>query len=128
MEKKDAIFLLLLAGAGAYAVRANWDTLRDKLGLDDFRPGRIKAMQLAKDASTFDPPTPNWIYLRDRAKNGEITVKADPWQTTEVSALKFRVTCTFTENGEVRVHVFAVDIGTNALTYQGLDESKPAPR
>lgn len=128
VEKKDAILLLLAAGVGAYAVHANWDTLRVKLGLDDLRPGLIKAMRLAKDAHTFDPTTTNWVYLRDRANNGEITLKGDPWESTEVGALNYRVTCTFTENGEAKVHVFAADIGKNALTYQGLDQSTPAPR
>lgn len=124
MEKKDAILMLLLAGGGAYAVHANWATIRAKLGVDDFYPGRIKAMQLAKDACTFDPPTANWVVLRDRAKNGEIQLQGDPWRAVEIAKPRFRVTCTWKEAGDLQVHTFAVDIGSNAVAYEGLVERK----
>jgi hypothetical protein len=128
MEKRDAFLLLVLAGAGAYGVHANWDTVRVKLGLDDLSPDRLKAIRLAKDAFTFAPPTANWIRLRDRAANGEITVGNDPWRATERTAPLYRVTCTWTEDGEQRVHVFAVDIGRSTVEYEGLEEANPAPR
>lgn len=128
MERKDTIFLFVLVGAGAWAVHANWDVICEKLGVEDFYPGRIKAAQLAKDATTFEPPMANWVVVRDRAENGEITVQGEPWRATEIAAPKFRVTCTYTEGGEPCVHLFTVDIASSAVTYDGLAEKQPAPR
>lgn len=128
MQRKDAIILLVLALGGAYAVRTNWDAIREKLGLDDLQPGHIKAMQLAKNARTFDTYNPNWTALRDREASGEIKVAGDPWHSTEIGNLRFRVTCTYVEKGERRVHVFQVDTASGTVTYEGLDEGKPAPR
>ena len=128
MEKKDTILLLVLAAAGAYAVHTHWDTIRTKLSLDDLQPGRIKAVQLAKDAISFEAYVVNWMVLRDRVANGEIKVQGDPWLATEIKKPKFRVTCTYVERGERRVHLFTVDIASGAVAYEGLDEGKPAPR
>jgi hypothetical protein len=128
MERKDAFMMLLLLGGGGYAVYANWTAISTKLGLDDFYPGRIKAIQLAKEANSFEQYRSNWTAVQARMKNGEIKGLADPWNATEIAAPKYRVTCTFFEEGERRVHVFLVDVGTRAVQYQGLDESRPAPR
>ena len=128
MEKRDAFLLFVVAGAGAYGAYANWDTLRVKLGLDDLSPQHLKAIRLAKDAFTFGPPNSNWVTLRDRAANGEITVGNDPWRATVCAGSAYRVTCTWTEDGQQRVHVFAVDIGRSTVDYEGLEEGKPAPR
>jgi hypothetical protein len=128
MEKKDTLLLLALAGAGAFAAFKNWDTIRSKLGFDDFYPGRIKAMQLAKDACTFEPPTANWVWLRDRAANDEIKLQGDPWRATELTKPKFRVTCTWVEDGTRVVHAFTVNIGNSSVAYEGVAESAPAPR
>lgn len=128
MEKKDALLLLVLAGAGAYAVSTHWDTICAKLGLDDLRPGRLKATELAKNAFTFAPPSPNWLALRDREKNGEITLPKEPWSAAEIHDPRYSVTCTWVEDGRAHVHVFTVDIGFAAVTYEGEREAKPAPR
>ena len=128
MEKRDAFLLLVLSGASGYGVYANWATLRVKLGLDDMHPGRIKALQLAKDANTFEPYSVNSVVLRDRASNGEINLQGEPWSATEIQKPRYRVTCTFLEKGERKVHCFTVDIAAGGVTYEGLDDSKPAPR
>ena len=128
MEKRDALLLFVLVGAGAYAAHANWDTLSEKLSFDDLSPQRLKAIRLAKDAFAFAPATSNWVTLRDRAANGEITVSSDPWRVTERTAPVYCVTCTWTEDGQQRVHVFAVDTGRSTVDYEGLEEGKPAPR
>jgi hypothetical protein len=128
MEKRDAFLLLVLAGAAAYGVHANWDTLRVKLGLDDLSPDRVKAIRLAKDAFTFASTTANWVVLRDRAANGEIKVESEPWRAVERTATTYRVTCTWTEDGQQHVHVFAVDIGRSSVEYEGLEAASPAPR
>ncbi len=126
MEKRDSLLLLALAGAGAYGVFTHWDTIREKLGVEDFYPGRLKAIQLAKNAYNWAPPTPNWIVLRDREKNGDITLAKDAWHATEIKDPKFRVTCTWTESGERHMHVFAVDIGFSSVVYEGEAEIQPA--
>ena len=100
MEKKDALLMLLLAGAGGYAVFANWETIRLKLGLDDLHPGRIKAMELAKKAYSFEQNTANSVVLRVREDNGEIKLQGEPWSGVEIKAPRYRVTCTYVENGE----------------------------
>lgn len=128
MQKKDAMFLLVLAGAGAYAIHANWEAIHTRLGLGDIYPGRIKAVQLAKDAMTWANYGANWVVLRDRAEAGEIVVKGDPWHAEEIAKPRYLVTCTYLEGGEQRVHRFTVDVGTNAVVYEGLDAGKPAPR
>jgi hypothetical protein len=128
MEKKDKLFVLLVALGGAYAVHANWDRIRERLGLEDMYPGRIKAMQLAKSSHNFQAYAVNWAVLRDREANGEIKTNGDPWAATEIEKPRYRVTCTYTEQGERRVHRFTVDVGTGSVTYHGLDETKPAPR
>jgi hypothetical protein len=128
MERKDAILLVALAGAGAWAVYANWDTIRDKVGVDDLSPGKLKAVQLAKDAFTWNPPAPNWMVLRDREKNGEIELPAHAWRAYELQSSQYRVTCTWVENGASQVHVFRVDIGSSAVAYDGLEGNPPAPR
>jgi hypothetical protein len=128
MEKRDAFLLFVLAGAGAYAVHANWDTLRVELGLDDLSPQHTKAIRLAKDAFTFAPTTANWVTLRDRAANGEIEVAGEPWRATGRTGSVYHVTCTWTEDGRQRVHGFAVDIGRSTVEYEGLEGGDPAPR
>ena len=128
MEKKDAIFLLALLGAGGYALHANWDTIKVKLGLDDLRPGRIRAMHLAKEGNQFDAYRTNWMVVKGREENGEIKVSGDPWNAAEVANPRYRVTCTYVENGERRVHVFSVDIASAVVTYEGLEAHPAAPQ
>jgi hypothetical protein len=128
MEKKDALLMLLLAGAGGYAVYANWEPIRLKLGLDDLHPGRIKAVQLAKEANSFEAYSVNSVVLRDREANGEIKLQGEPWSATEIKRPRYRVTCTFFEKGQRKVHRFAVDVASGAVLYEGLDDGKPAPR
>jgi hypothetical protein len=128
MERKDVFFLLVLAGAGAYAVHANWDKIHEKLGLGDMYPGRIKAIQLAKEAISFEEYTANWAVLRDRQANGEIKVQGEPWDAVEIKKPRYRVTCTYIEKGARRVHRFTVDVGSSSVVYEGLDDGKAAPR
>lgn len=128
MEKKDTILVLLVVGAGAYAAYANWDKIREKLSLDELNPKSVKAIKLAKDAFTFGPPNANWVVLRDRASNREITLDKEPWHAVEVHDPRYRVTCTWREGGQQQVHVFTVDIGSSTVSYEGLDDTRPAPR
>lgn len=128
MEKRDAILMTLLAGAAAYGAYRNWNTISEKLGLEDFCPARVKAIHLAKDAFSFAPPSPNWVVLRDRAKNGEITLPKEPWHASEIQDPRYRVTCTWTEAGQQHVHVFTVDNGRSSVDYEGEEAAAPAPR
>lgn len=128
MERKDALLLFVLAGAGAYAAWTHWDTICARLGIDDLHPGRLRATELAKNAFTFAPPSPNWIALRDREKNGEITLAKDAWSATEIRDPRYRVTCTWVEDGQQRVHTFTVDVGFAVVTYEGEADANPAPR
>ncbi len=124
MDKKQAVLLLVLAGGAGYAVHTNWDTIKVTLGLDDLRPGRIRALQMVKDAKAFDQYRANWMVVQDRKQNGEIEVVGEPWHAVEVAHPRYRVTCTFVEDGERLVHAFAVDIVSGDVAYEGLDDGK----
>ncbi len=128
MEKRDALILLLMAGAVAYGTHANWHTIRDKLGLEDQRPGNLQAIELAKNAKSLDKCDTNAKVLKDRDANGEIKVEAGAWRATELADLRIRVTCKFSVLGEQHVHRFVVDNASGAVSYEGLDQAAPAPR
>lgn len=126
METRDALLLLALLGAGAYAAHANWDTIRTKLSFDDLDPEKLRAVKLCQDAYSFAPPDPNWIVLRDRAKNGEIKVPENAWRATTIQHPRYRVTCTWLESGSPCVHAFTVDLGKCSVNYEGVQEATPA--
>lgn len=117
-----------MAGAVAYGTHANWHTIRDKLGLEDQRPGNLQAIELAKNAKSLDKCDTNAKVLKDRDANGEIKVEAGAWRATELADLRIRVTCKFSVLGEQHVHRFVVDNASGAVSYEGLDQAAPAPR
>lgn len=126
MERRDALLLLALIGGGAYAAHTHWDTIRDKLSFDDLDPEKLRAMKLCQEAYSFAPPDPNWIVLRDRAKNGDIKVPENAWRATAIQHPRYRVTCTWIEAGSPCVHAFTVDLGKSAVSYEGVQEPTPA--
>ena len=127
MGKKSAFVLLVLVGIGAYGAHENWDKIRDRLGLEDLRPGSIKSLQLAKNARSLDRYNANWIVLRDKEANGQIKVEPNAWRATEVDELRVRVTFVFFEHSERHVHRFLVEHASGTVIYEGLDGVRPAP-
>src|SRR5262249_32048332 len=99
MERRDAIVLLLLLSGGGDAAYNHWDAVSARLGLDDLHSGRIKAMELVKKSYDIDRHCTNGDLMRDRAANGDIVIKDDPWQADPTEGTSYRVTCTYTENG-----------------------------
>lgn len=128
MGKKSAFVLLVLVGIGVHGARENWDSVRDRLGLEDLRPTSIKSIQLAKNARNLDRYTANWMVLRDREANGQIKTEPNAWRALEVDELRVRVSFVFSEHSERHVHRFLVEHVSGTVTYEGLDGVAPAPR
>ena len=128
MEKRDAMFLLLVLGGGGYATYANWDTIVERLGLEQLDPGRIKAIVLAKDASDFQGGATNWQYIQSRHARGEIAVTQDPWVAKLVTGQQYRVTVHWNEDDADVVHGFTVNIATRTVIHQGTQQEPASPR
>ncbi|GAB4153205.1 MAG: hypothetical protein Fur0037_22010 [Planctomycetota bacterium] len=129
MEKKDIALLLFLIGGAGYGVHANWDLIVAKLGLDDLRPGRIKAVELAKKARIFEQYRSNWEVLKDWRASERIAVLGDPWSAEKIDDRHYAVYCSFREEGEPHRHRFDVDLPSGAVTYAGeVEPAAPAPR
>lgn len=132
MERRDVFILLLAAGGIGYAVYNNWDLVREKLGLDDLYPGRIKAIELAKKAYSLESYRTNWEVLHDRERTGEIKVIGDPWLADPIEKPWYVVTFTFKEAGQPRRYVFHVNVATMATVLKakqtGADATAAPPR
>ncbi|MCB9877624.1 MAG: hypothetical protein H6835_08505 [Planctomycetes bacterium] len=125
MEKRDAVFLLALLGAGGYATWAHWDTISARLGLDEFEPGGIKAVSLAKNGFDFEAGTANWQYLQTRADQDEIELPHDAWTAQSAGDNRFVVTARWREHDLEQRREFDVDIVTCAVAYRGEDPAPP---
>lgn len=134
METRDRVFVLLAAAGIGYAVYSNWDVIREKLGLDDMYPGRIKAVDLTKKAYSLDRYRTNWEILDDRKRGELIQVVGDPWSAEPVEDPVYRVTFTFKEDGQLRRYVWQTNVASMAVHLKtSLDgeivpANAPAPR
>lgn len=128
MEKRDAILCLLLLGGGGYAVYANWDTISAKLGLAEYNPGRIKAIELARQEMNFELGVTNWQWLESRQQLGEIQFEGDPWQAEAIGGQEYRVTVRWIEAGAHVAHGFRVNIATRTIVHDGPIGEPAAPR
>lgn len=127
METRDRVILLLAAAGIGYAVYSNWDVIRERLGLDDMYPGRIKAIDLVKKAYSLDRYRMNWEILEDRKRGGSIQVVGDPWYAEPISEPLYKVTYTFKEAGQPRRYVFHANVATMAVHLRTPLEGEPAP-
>ena len=91
MERRDQFLLLLALGGAAYFAHANWDLITEKLSISDLSPGRIKAMELAKDSSNFQEGATNWQYMQMRSKQGHIRMAPGPWSADLIKGDEFHV-------------------------------------
>jgi hypothetical protein len=121
MERRDKfILLLLLAGGGLYAHR-HWDEIATRLSLDDLRPGRIKAMELAKKEYTFERVRTNDVVVQQRVSAGEIKAVGDLWTADPQGGDRYFVNCTWVEGRDRCTQVFEVDIGSGRVVARDLD-------
>jgi len=127
MERRDAVILLLLLSGGVYYGSTHWEEIKEKLGLDDLTPGRIKAIELTKQQFTFDRYRQNGILIQERTHSGEILCAQDPWQAQRVRDNHFIVVCSFREDGKDHHRRFEVDVGSGAVVDLGEAPTPPLP-
>lgn len=127
MSKRDFLLMLVLCGGAGYGIHANWDKIQAKLGLDDLRPGRVKAIELTKQARSWEQYRSNWEVLRDRVANEEVQVVGDPWSATAIDDRHYRVVLTFKMDSQLHRYAFDVDLVTNVVEYAGELDDPPAP-
>lgn len=127
MEKRDAAILLLLLGGGGYAAYTHWDVIAEKLSLADLSPGRIKAIELAKDSSDFEQGFRNWQWMQTQQKRGAIQLSAEPWSAEPIAGEQYTVYARWTDEGEPMVVSFRVDVAARTVRYDG-DTAPAAPR
>jgi hypothetical protein len=128
MEKRDALFLLLVLGGGGYAAYTHWDVIVETLSLDDLRPSRLKAIELAKDSNDFDSGFPNWHWLQSRQKRGEIELGETPWNAEPIAGEDYHVYARWVDDGDRIVVRFQVNIANRTVAYEGLIGTAAAPR
>jgi hypothetical protein len=128
MEKRDAILLLLVLGGVGYAAHANWDVIKEKLSFADLSPGRMKAIELAKDSSDFESGSTNWQYMQSRSRQGAIQLAPEPWSAEPIAGEDYRVVARWTEDGERLAFGFRVNVATRTVAYDGQLGDGAAPR
>jgi hypothetical protein len=129
MERRDACLLLLVLGGGGYAAWTHWDVIAAKLSFADLSPGRLKAIELAKDASDFERGATNWQYLQTRHKRREIELPSEPWSAEPIAGEQYRVLARWLDDGDRVVVAFQVDVARRTVVYEGaLDEAPATPR
>ena len=128
MEKRDAMFVLLVLGGAGYATYANWGVIAEKMGFTELDPSRLKAIDLAKKSVDMRRGISNWQHLQSLDQLGKIQVYGDPWQADPMTGSYYRVTVHWTEDGEEVTHWFKVDIAASSVAYQGATDQPAAPR
>ena len=125
MERRDAVLLLLMLAGGGYAVYANWTKISDKLGLDDFGPARLKAIDLAKRSNDLEQYRTNADVLMARQKSREIFVRGDPWSAEPVADHRFVVTFSFLRDDDAQRLRFDVDTAKRTVLLLDGPYAKP---
>lgn len=128
MEKRDALFLLLVLGGIGYAAYTHWDVIEEKIGFADLSPGRLKAIELAKDSNDFETASPNWQWLQTQKKRRAIELSDEPWSAEPIAGEDYAVTARWIDDGEHVVVGFHVNIANRTVTYDGLLGTAAAPR
>ncbi|HEX6810973.1 MAG TPA: hypothetical protein VF384_05045 [Planctomycetota bacterium] len=115
MERRDMGILMLVALGAGYAAFVNWDTIAEKLSLDDLSPGRVKAIDMAKKDMTLDSLQANSLVLRERARIGEIRMSEDPWTASRIEENLWLVVMDYTAGGEPHQYRFHVNVATGVV-------------
>ncbi len=126
MEKRDALFVLLVLGGGGYGVWKNWDTIAAKLSISQLDPGRLKSIQLAKDSGDLGGGVTNWQLLQSRKQRHEIEMAGDPWQADPLTGQEYRVTVRWQEDDAAQVATFRVDVARRTVALEGSGADQPA--
>jgi hypothetical protein len=128
MERKDAFILLAFAGALSYGAYANWDAISARLGLDDLMPGRVKAIEYAKTANSFETSRPNWQVVEQWKASGDIQYEGNPWTADKLDENHYRVVLNYRKDGAKRAITFNVDNIKGSVVLNDDAAALPAPR
>ncbi len=130
MEKRDVLFLLLVAGAGGYAAWEHRDWICERLGYRDLDPGRIKAIRLAKDSGSMGSGRTNWQHLQDRRRSGAIRFEGEPWVADPIRGQLYLVSIAWDDVADDE-HVtcrFQVDIASSSVEQLESERTPATPR
>lgn len=125
MDRRDAFFLLVVFAGGGYFVHEHWEEIAQKVGLDDLNPGRIKAIELAKQQFTFDRYRQNGVIIHERLHGKQIEAAEEPWTAARLRTNRFLVVCSYREEGQAHFHQFKVDIGSGQVEDAGDSPTPP---
>ena len=128
MERKDAVFLLLVLGVGGYYGYRYRQPIIEKLGLDDLGPGRVKSIEIVKEGFGFEQFRKNGLVMREWIRGGRVEVDGEPWNAKrQKTSDHFLVVCSYRENGEPHNRQFDVDVATGIVVDLGDTPTSPIP-
>jgi hypothetical protein len=122
MGKAHVVMIVLALGGGGYGLYVKWPAITAKLGLQKFDPSAVTAIELAKNAKTFDPSTANWAYLNTQKSLKRIKWRNDPWTAVPIEGRRYRVLACWTavDQGDREVaYSFTVDVPNRSIAFDG---------
>ena len=128
MEKSHAIVLVLALGGAGYGLYVKWPAITAKLGLQDFDPSALSAMDLAKNAHTFQPDCTNWQYLDTQKALKRIKWRNDPWSAAPIEGRRYRVFARWIADEKEVAVAFTVDVPNRTVVFDGEVPPATAPR
>ena len=125
MSMRTVAGTLALISAGAYAVHYHWDTISEELGLDQYSPSEIKAIDLAKSDFHIERYRNNSTMISERMRSLE-GVKVKGWKAEQKTDVLYLVTFTFNHNDQQDGYYFEVHLGSGTVKNVRGDEELEA--
>ena len=112
MNKRAAALTLALAIGGGYAISANWDAIRDGLGLAEISPEHLRAIDLAKSDYNLSHHLTNHAVIDGRVRSSRKLGRVIGWHAERELGDVFLVTYLFKEDGVQHGYYFEVNVGS----------------